>query len=181
MAGGLKVGLTTLGQPGGQVGTAPRAVLGAMAPRKDAMVITSLPSIQILAVSGWRLAVWKKNEQGETGKFAADMRHPSQSSGLRFPSEPFDFRSGGRWQPQVAGGGCSMQPSTQSSTQPSIQSSVIHSVQPDTARSARSADPTSRQGPELTKNDEPRTKNQELRTAQISPRSARGAAPTQST
>ena len=28
MAGGLKVGLTTLGQPGGQVGTAPRAVLG---------------------------------------------------------------------------------------------------------------------------------------------------------
>ena len=32
---------------GGQVGTAPRAVLGAMAPRKDAMVITSLPSIQL--------------------------------------------------------------------------------------------------------------------------------------
>ncbi len=33
------------------------------------------------------------------------MRHPSQSSGLRFPFEPFDFRSGGRWQPRVAGGG----------------------------------------------------------------------------
>ena len=64
MAGGLKVGLTTLGQPGGQVGTAPRAVLGAMAPREDAMVITSLPSIQLgqhavltlpkAGISGWR-------------------------------------------------------------------------------------------------------------------------------
>ena len=130
MAGGLKVGLTTLGQPGGQVGTAPRAVLGAMAPRKDAMVITSLPSIQILAVSGWRLAVWKKNEQGETGnrKVCCGHKDPSQSSGLRFPFEPFDFRSGGRWQPQVAGGGAfpfSPPLSPQRSPPSSIQPSVI--------------------------------------------------------
>ena len=53
------------------------------------MVITSLPSIQILAVSGWRLAVWKKNEQGETGnrKVCCGHKDPSQSSGLRFPSD----------------------------------------------------------------------------------------------
>ena len=60
---------------------------------------------------------------------------------------------GGRWR------GFSIQPSIQPSTQSSIQSSVIPSAQPEAARSARSADPTSRQCPEITKNDELRTKN----------------------
>ena len=60
---------------------------------------------------------------------------------------------GGRWR------GFSTQPSIQPSTQSSIQSSVIPSAQPEAARSARSADPTSRQCPEITKNDELRTKN----------------------
>ena len=96
----------------------------------------------------------------------------------------FHFRwrvaaSGGRWRD------LSIQPSTQSSTQSSIQSSTqsshftpvirhLSSIQssiqrryvvtrsrpyPQQTRSARSADPTSRQCPEITKNDEPRTKN----------------------
>ena len=63
----------------------------------------------------------------ETGKFAAGIRHPSQSSGLRFPFDlMFSFR--------VAGGrGFSIQPSTQSSIQSSPfrfspLSSVIDSV-----------------------------------------------------
>ena len=51
----------------------------------------------------------------------------------------------------------SIQPSIQSSTQSSMQSSVIDSAQPEEARSARSADPTSRQCPEITKNQELRT------------------------
>jgi hypothetical protein len=47
MGWGLQVGLTTLGQTGGEVGTATRAVLGGTGAREDAMVITSLPSIQL--------------------------------------------------------------------------------------------------------------------------------------
>ena len=43
----------------------------------------------------------------ETGKFAADIRDPDQLSGLRSPFESYDFTSGGRWQPRVAGGGIS--------------------------------------------------------------------------
>ena len=66
--------------------------------------------------------------------------------------------SGGRWQPQVAGGGCSALPHRLSHLS-SVIDSVIHSALPEAARSARSADPTSRQCPEITKNDEPRTRN----------------------
>ena len=64
------------------------------------------------------------------------------------PSHPFRVAGGSpRW--RVAG----------FSTQSSIQPSVIDSAQPEAARSARSADPTSRQCPEITKNQERRTKN----------------------
>jgi len=70
------------------------------------------------------------------------------------PSQDFGWRvaaPGGRWR------GFSIQSSIQSSTQPSIQTSVIDSARPEEARSARSADPTSRQCPEITKNQELRT------------------------
>ena len=84
--------------------------------------------------------------------------------------------SGGRWQPQVAGGGLFHSAlysvlnavlhsalrdrfSHLSSVIDSVIHSVIHSALPEAARSARSADPTSSQCPEITKNDEPRTKN----------------------
>ena len=78
------------------------------------------------------------------------------------PSSAIDPVIHFRWQVAAPGGrwrGFSIQPSIQSSTQSSIQSSVIPSAQPEAARSARSADPTSRQCPEITKNDELRTKN----------------------
>jgi hypothetical protein len=84
--------------------------------------------------------------------------------------------SGGRWQPQVAGGGLFHSAlysvlnavlhsalrdrfSHLSSVIDSVIHSVIHSALPEAARSARGAAPTSRQCPEITKNDEPRTKN----------------------
>ena len=66
------------------------------------------------------------------------------------------------WPVAAPGGGWrrfSIQPSTQSSTQPSTQSSVIDSALPRQTRAARGAAPTSSQCPEITKNDEPRTRN----------------------
>ena len=72
----------------------------------------------------------------------------------------------------------------------SVIHSVIHSALPEAARSARGAAPTSRQCPEITKNDEPRTKNSPdqhplcrdaVPTLPRQTRAARGAAPTQST
>ena len=72
----------------------------------------------------------------------------TQSSVIRHRfSHPFSdpFISGGRWQPQVAGGGCSALPhrlSHLSSVIDSVIHSVIHSALPEAARSARSADPT---------------------------------------
>ncbi len=53
---------------------------------------------------------------------------PSQSSGLRLSLEVDASVSGGGWQPQVAGGSLSIQPSIQSSTQSSIQPSVFLSA-----------------------------------------------------
>ena len=135
------------------------------------MVITSLPSIQLgqhavltlpkAGISVCRLVVWEDKRAKGNRKVCCGHKDPSQSSGLRFPFGFYDFASGGRWQLQVAGGGCSMQPSTQSSTQSSIQSSVIDSALPRQTRAARGAAPTSSQCPEI-------TKNQELGTAQIS-------------
>jgi len=115
--------------------------------------------------------------------------------------------SGGRWQLQVAGGGLFHSAlhavlnavlhsalrdrfSHLSSVIDSVIHSVIHSALPEAARSARSADPTSSQCPEITKNDEPRTKNSPdqhplcrdaVPTLPRQTRAARGAAPTQST
>ena len=102
------------------------------------------------------------------------------------PSHPIRVAApGGRWQDFSIQP--SIQPSIQSSTQSSIQPSVIDSAQPEAARSARSADPTLRQCPEMTKNDVPRTKNSleqryvvtRSRPYPMQTRSARGAAPTQ--
>ena len=61
-------------------------------------------------------------------------------------------------QSSTSGGRCSALPHRLSHLS-SVIDSVIHSALPEAARSARSADPTSRQCPEITKNDEPRTKN----------------------
>ena len=104
----------------------------------------------------------------ETGKFASGIRNPSQSSGLRFP---FDLMISFR----VAGGSPGWQAAGlfHSALHPVLKAvlnsvlrdrlgplpAVIDSAQPEAARSARSADPTSRQCPEITKNDEPRTEN----------------------
>ena len=118
-----------------QVGTAPCCPRGTGA-REDAMVITSLPSIQlgqhavltlpkkVLAVSGWRLAACKKNEQREIGDRMIGWGHIFRSRvsaiGTQVQVIGFGAReicplssvidsaistSGGRWQLQVAGGG----------------------------------------------------------------------------
>ena len=65
MAGGLKVGLTTLGQPGGQVGTAPRAVLGGTSARggRDGDHVPTLEA----DISGKRLAVSGLEEKRARG------------------------------------------------------------------------------------------------------------------
>ena len=60
--------------------------------------------------------------------------------------------SGGRWRPRVAGG----RPDPFS---PPFRPQRSPPWSTEAARSARSADPTSRQCPEITKNDAPRTKN----------------------
>ena len=69
-------------------------------------------------------------ENGGDRKVCCGQMNPSQSSGLRFPFGFYDFISGGGWQPRVAGGGVSIQPSTQPSNDrfpslSSIQPSVI--------------------------------------------------------
>ena len=47
--------------------------------------IPTLPRKMVLAVSDCRLEIWDTKEQRETGKFAADMRHPASHPVSGFP------------------------------------------------------------------------------------------------